>query len=107
MEKSDLTPTLTVPEVQVMPRTLIIRPMEYKHPVGVSVYFSGIMGNDADSKETGDVWVGTFYDRNEAEAFILASKTFGQPIVGVRLSIPKVETNGAGKISGAKAPSGS
>ncbi len=89
MEKTDFTkPEVTVQAatVPVMPRTLMIRPMEYKHPAGVSVFFAGVFGNDADSKEAGDVWVATFVDRDEAESFILASKTVGQMIMGMRLA---------------------
>jgi len=104
MEKSDLTPQLTVPKVEIMPRTLIIRPMEYKHPIGLLVYFSGVFGNDADSKAAGDVWVATFFDRNEAEAFIMASKTFGQTVTGVRMGLAKEEESGFERISDSPAP---
>lgn len=104
MEKSDLTPPVTVPQVEIMPRTLIIRPMQYKHPVGIDVYFSGVFGNDADSKQAGDVWVATFFDRNEAEAFIMASKTFGQTVTGVRMGLAKEEESGVERISDRPAP---
>jgi hypothetical protein len=83
MEKPDLTPL--VPTVEVMPRTLIIRPMAYRHPAGGEIFFSGVFGNDADSKGAGDVWVATFFDRQEAEAFVMGSKAFGQTVTGVRL----------------------
>lgn len=99
MEKTDLlnAPLLTpVPTVGVMPRTLIIRPMEYKHPSGTPVYFSGVFGNDADSKEAGDIWCATFYDRNEAEMFVMASKTFGNPVAGVRLQLQVVQAGETG-----------
>ena len=99
MEKSDLTPKLEVPKVEIMPRTLIIRPMQYKHPLGLDIYFSGVFGNDADSKAAGDVWVATFFDRNEAEAFIMASKTFGQTVTGVRMGLAKEEESGVERIS--------
>lgn len=90
---------ISVPSVEVMPRTLIIRPMEYQHPSGVALYFSGVFGNDADSKEAGDIWVATFFDRNEAEAFIMASKTFGQTVTGVRMGLAKEEHSGVERIS--------
>lgn len=82
--------------VPVRPNTLMRRPMEYKHPVGVNVYFHGVFGTDADSKEAGDIWIATFFDLNECEAYIMASKAFGQLINGVRLtaqqsSAPKLE----------------
>jgi hypothetical protein len=98
VDKSDLTPKVEVPKVEVLPRTLIIRPMQYKHPAGLDIYFSGVFGNDADSKEAGDVWVATFFDRNEAEAFILASKTFGQTVTGVRMGLQGEEKSGVEKI---------
>ena len=89
----------TVQTVGVMPRTLIIRPMEYKHPIGVPVMFSGVFGADADSKDGNDIWVATFYDRNEAEMFIMASKTFGQMVAGVRLQVVKNEAGNTGSKS--------
>lgn len=104
MEKSDLTPQLTVPKVEIMPRTLIIRPMEYKHPLGLLLYFSGVFGNDADSKQAGDIWVATFFDRNEAEAFVMASKTFGQTVAGVRMGLAKEEESGVERISDSAPP---
>jgi hypothetical protein len=99
MEKSDLTPAVTVPKVEVMPRTLIIRPMQYKHPLGIDVFFSGVFGNDAESKAAGDIWIATFFDRNEAEAFLMASKTFGQTVTGVRLGLAKEQESGVEKIA--------
>jgi hypothetical protein len=95
---ADVQTEPTVPKVEIMPRTLIIRPMEYKHPIGVTIFFSGVFGNDADSKEAGDIWVATFFDRNEAEAFIMASKTFGQTVTGVRMGLAKEEQSGVRKI---------
>lgn len=104
MEKSDLTPQLTVPSVEIMPRTLIIRPMEYKHPLGLAIFFSGVFGNDADSPAAGDVWVSTFFDRNEAEAFIMASKAFGQTVTGVRMGLAKEQESGVERIPDSPAP---
>lgn len=109
MEKSDLQSVVEAKpaEVSVMPRTLIIRPMEYKGPNGDPIYFSGVFGNDADSKEAGDTWAATFYDRQEAEAYIMASKTFGQPVLGVRLALAKPgEADGARVSDSAQAPVG-
>jgi hypothetical protein len=88
----------TIPKVEIMPRTLIIRPMQYKHPAGPDVYFSGVFGNDADSKAAGDVWIATFFDRDEAEAFIMASKSFGQTVAGVRMGLAKEEESGYERI---------
>jgi hypothetical protein len=95
--------------VGVRPNTLILRPMEYKHPIGVTLYFWGLFGCDADSKGENDIWVGTFYDRNEAETFILASKSYGQLVNGVRLSAqqatPKLEViEGATRIESGDRP---
>jgi hypothetical protein len=104
MEKSDLTPQLTVPKVEVMPRTLIIRPMEYRHPIGIPVFFSGVFGNDAESPQAGDIWVATFFDRNEAEAFIMASKTFGQTVTGVRMGLAKEQESGVERIPDSSPP---
>lgn len=93
-----------VPKVELMPRTLIIRPMQYKHPNGVDLYFSGVFGNDADSKQAGDIWAATFFSRDEAEAWVMASKTFGQTVTGVRMGIATEEQSGVEKIA-ADAPS--
>jgi hypothetical protein len=101
MEKSNLVETpaqLAVKGVQVMPRTLIIRPMAYKHPTGAEIFFSGIFGNDADSKAAGDIWIGTFFNRLEAEAYIMASKTMGEPVLGVRLGIKDEDKSGVERI---------
>jgi hypothetical protein len=110
VDKTDFNsqkPTQEQLTVNVLPRTLIIRPMEYKHPIGIPMFFSGVFGTDPDSKEAGDIWVGTFFDRNEAEAYLLASKTFGQPVAGVRLTIVKQEKqNGAGVSGSPETPSG-
>lgn len=92
MEKSNFDDSAMVPTIPVMPRTLIIRPMEYKHPNGTPVFFSGVFGNDMDSKEAGDIWVATFYDRNEAEMFVMTSKSFGRPVDGVRLQLQVVKS---------------
>jgi hypothetical protein len=104
VDKSDLTPKVEVPKVEVMPRTLIIRPMQYKHPIGLDIYFSGVFGNDADSKEAGDVWVATFFDRNEAEAFLMASKAFGQTVKGVRMGLKGEEHSGVERIPDSTPP---
>jgi hypothetical protein len=102
MEKTKIEPT--VPKVEVLPRTLIIRPMEYKHPLGVAIFFSGVFGNDIDSPAAGDIWVATFFDRNEAEAFLMASKTFGQTVTGARLGLAREEASGVERISDSTPP---
>lgn len=95
MEKSQFSNESTPATAAVMPRTLVITPMEYAKPDGSFIYFSGVFGSDVDSIGS-DVWVATFYDRNEAEAYILGCKAFGNPVGGVRLSLKLAgETNGA------------
>lgn len=83
------------PDTQsVRPNTLIIRPMEYNQ-FGVKIMFSGVFGTSADSKENSDVWCATFYDRDEAEMFVMASKSFGKPVIGVRLPTKAAEPKAA------------
>ena len=106
MDKTDfeakpIPATLVTP---VLPRTLMIRPMAYQQPGVGELLFAGVFGTDPDSKEAGDIWVATFVDRDEAEGFVMASKTFGQQVMGIRLG----GNNGAVRVQdGGDSPAGS
>lgn len=47
----------------------------------------------------GTVWCATFADPGEAQAWILASNHFKQPVNGYLFDTPEVATDGAGKPS--------
>jgi hypothetical protein len=103
-EKTDLAALVaSKPDTQtVLPRTLVIKPMEYKQGTQF-IYFSGVFGRMPDSKDD-DVWCATFYDRNEAESWLLGCKTFGQAVHGIRLTL---KTKEAGKDDAARVEGGS
>ena len=81
----------------VRPRTLIVRAVPYTQS-GVNVSFAGVFGG-----QDGNVWVATFLDPDEAEAWIEGCKRFGEPIKGAVLgtrsnsgNVSQEESGGAG-----------
>jgi hypothetical protein len=70
-------------EENVLPRTLVIKPLVYKQPAPANdLMFSGVYGG-----QDGDIWTATFYDNNEAQAFIIGSNHFGRPVKGVKVTL--------------------
>jgi hypothetical protein len=94
---------LKINEESVKPRTLEGRVMPLGSVEGstcVSVFGKDERGND--------IWVATFYDSNEAAAWIEASKTYGRAVLGASVPIPVVEmSNGEGKEGGEPAAAAS
>jgi hypothetical protein len=64
----------------VQPRTLTIKPLKFQQG-DVEATFHGVYGG-ADA----NVWVATFLDSDEAQAWIQASTVFGRPVLGA--SVP-------------------
>lgn len=69
-----------LPEYEnVLPRTLGVRPLVFdRGEDGVGTEVTGVYGG-----RSGTVWVATFADNQEAQAWILASNAFGQPVRGI------------------------
>jgi len=91
MEKSDLSKEViakaAAEAVSVHPRTLEIRTLKYwaDSPAGkIAVNFFGVYGRANKDAEL-DIWTATFFDYQEAQAWVMASKTFGRPILGGRV----------------------
>jgi hypothetical protein len=85
-------------KASVHPATLGIRDLTQTREGFETVTVAGVYGG-----AEGKVWVATFADPNEAQAFILASNHFKQPVNGYILgdTEPKVEVHGA-RVEGRK-----
>jgi hypothetical protein len=87
-----LEQTAENPKIEtVLARTLGIRPLIVPTSVdGTTVEVSGVYGG-----VDGKVWVASFFDHQEAQAWIMASNQFGQPVRGLRTEIidgPRVQS---------------
>lgn len=78
-------------KASVHPATLGIRDLTQHREGFEDVTIAGVYGG-----AEGKVWVASFADHNEAQAFILASNHFKQPVNGYILgdTTPKVEVHG-------------
>src|ERR1700734_4066909 len=79
---SDLLPggiTAALQGESVRPNTLVIKPVPFSQ-AGITEDFAGVFGGKDE-----DVWVATFLDPDEAEAWIIGNKRFGMPIKGAVL----------------------
>jgi hypothetical protein len=83
MEKTDMTVFAAKPtaEENVLPRTLVVKPLTYKTALNVEITFAGVYGG-----QDGDIWCATFYDNDEAQAWIIASNHFGRPMLGAKVA---------------------
>ncbi len=87
----------------VMPKTLVVKTMKYQQ--GAAEHdLSAVYGGKQEN-----VWVATFVDNDEAQAFILGSNHFGQPVKGIVVAnaasqaVPNPKGNDSGVVS---APAG-
>jgi hypothetical protein len=81
MDKTEYKKELVVETISVLPRTLEIKREAMK--VGdVNAYMFVVYGYDPAPRK---VWVATFIDEQEAEAWVHGSKTFGRPVLGAVL----------------------
>lgn len=78
MEKTQYNVVASLDYVHVSPRTLIVTPEQMKLPGADATAFVVYGKDPADRK----VWVATFVDEQEAEAWVHGSKTFGRPVTG-------------------------
>lgn len=96
MEKTEFNVIASLDYVHVSPRTLIITPEQMKKIPGVDAMMFVIYGKDpADRK----VWVATFVDEQEAEAWVQGSRTFGRPVTGAVMAGQDVKTEQGGEMS--------
>jgi hypothetical protein len=90
-DKTFFKAQLTTENVQ--PRSLTVKPLKFQQG-DVEATFHGVYGGDKV-----DVWVATFFDSDEAQAWVQASTVFGRPVLGA--SVPTSETvDGTGKDGG-------
>ena len=80
MEKTKVELGLVVHVESVLPRTLEIQ-VNKTYRNGVTLETFGVYGSTPGQEK--NVWVAAFFDRDEAQSWILASNHFGQPIRGM------------------------
>lgn len=86
MAEKDKTVFVSVKQVEmisVLPRTLTIKPETMKLGPDVDSTMFVIYGLDVADRK---VWVATFIDEQEAEAWVHGSKVFGRPVTGAVLA---------------------
>lgn len=91
-----------IEEESVKPNDLEILPLPFKSGP-VEATFNGVFGK---SEKGGRIWLATFYDNDEAAAWIQASKTFGRPVRGASIPTQQEVLDGARIPSGDEAPQG-
>lgn len=74
--------TVTIDSTHVLPRTLVLKAMPIPGGEAIGVYGSEVIAEGA----TADVWCASFFDEDEAKAWILGSRQFGQAIKGGRIA---------------------
>jgi hypothetical protein len=82
MEKTEWKKELMVETISVLPRTLEIKEELMKIGSGdkaTNAQMYVVIGHDPATRR---VWCATFIDQQEAECFVMSSKTFGRPILG-------------------------
>jgi hypothetical protein len=78
----------------VQPRTLTIKPLKFQQG-DAEATFHGVYGGD-----NANVWVATFFDSDEAQAWVQASTVFGRPVLGASVPTQQEVADGTGKDSG-------
>jgi hypothetical protein len=98
-EKQMLPLGLVVHVESVLPRTLEIQ-VNKTDRNGVTLETFGVYGSTPGQEK--NVWVAAFFDRDEAQSWILASNHFGQPIRGMvtNWEQPKLENVDGTRIAG-------
>lgn len=80
-------PAIMIESANVLPRTLVLKVMPIPGGEAVGVYGSEIIAEGA----TADIWVASFFDQDEAKAWIYGSMKFGQSVKGGRIA-PRVNS---------------
>jgi hypothetical protein len=83
MEKTEYQVEARVETITVLPRTLTIKPETMKLGAGIDSTMYVVYGQDAADRR---VWLATFIDEQEAEAWVHGSKVFGRPVTGAVLA---------------------
>jgi hypothetical protein len=78
MDKTVFKKETQVETISVLPRTLEVTPEPQKMGPAV-LMLHPVYGKDPSDRK---VWVATFVDPQEAEVFVMSSKTFGRPVLG-------------------------
>jgi hypothetical protein len=79
MEKTTYQTVRQVETISVLPRTIEIVPEQMKLPEGIGATMHVVYGYDPAQRK---VWLATFIDDEEAQAWVQGSKTFGRPVRG-------------------------
>jgi hypothetical protein len=81
MEKTDFKPRPV--EENVLPRTLVIKPLKYlRSATSAEITFFGVYGGQDEN-----VWTATFYNEDEAKAWVIANNHFGRPVKGALVGV--------------------
>lgn len=83
MEKTEYVSVKQVETIAVLPRTLVIKPEHMKLGADVDATMFVVYGADAADRK---IWLATFIDEQEAEAWVHGSKVFGRPVTGAVLA---------------------
>jgi hypothetical protein len=83
MEKTEFVSVKQVEMIAVLPRTITIKPETMKLGPDVDSTMFVVYGTDAADRK---VWLATFIDEQEAEAWVHGSKIFGRPVTGAVLA---------------------
>jgi hypothetical protein len=83
-EKDKTIFKIQVETKDVLPRTLVVKPVKFQQGPA-EMEFHQIFGGD-----NAEVWVATFFDIQEAQGWVQASVTFGRPVTGA--VVPKAPT---------------
>jgi hypothetical protein len=82
---------MKISEEHVDPRTLEMRPQPFANSTADATVWA-VYGKDTKSA---DVWCCTFFDKDEAESWAQASKTFGRPVLGASVPTAVVDSDDA------------
>lgn len=82
-EKTVFTAVKQVEMIAVLPRTMEIKPETMRLGPDVDSTMFVVYGRDAADRK---VWLATFMDTQEAEAWVHGSKVFGRPVTGAVLA---------------------
>jgi hypothetical protein len=83
VEKTTYVTVKKVETIAVLPRTLEIKPETMKLGPDVDSTMFVVYGRDAADRK---VWLATFIDDEEAQAWVHGSKVFGRPVMGAVLA---------------------
>lgn len=98
MEKTEFKAQIA--EEAIKPSDLELRALQFKAGP-VEAMFYGVYGKGTKGD---DIWLATFYDRDEAEAWVIASKTYGRAVLGASVPTQQEEIDAARVPSGDQTP---